>query len=98
MPKNWVRTLRAEPSLKPGTAAQLVLSGRAIEKEFAESIQTEVDESGLVVGGFVWVDSSRAVADIEAKPSVKPGDYQIRMRVKGQSVVPHTGDIIDVTR
>jgi hypothetical protein len=98
VPKNWLRTLRVEPGLKAGTAAQLVLTGRALEKDFVESITTEVDEEGLVVGPFVWVDDRRAVADIEAKPGVKAGDYEIRMRAAGRPVVPHTGDIVNVSR
>jgi hypothetical protein len=97
VPKNWTRDLRPEPALKPGTAAQLVLSGRALEKDFVESIKTEVDESGLVVGPFTWVDERRAVADIEAKSGVKPGDYEIRMKSHGAPVVPNAGDIITVT-
>ena len=98
VPKNWTRNLRAEPALRPGTAAQLVLTGRALEKGFVERISTEVDEEGLRVGEFVWVDDRRAVADIEARPEVKPGDYQIRMRSGGKPVVPAAGDIIAVVR
>jgi len=98
VPKNWARDIRPQPPLKPGTAAQLVLSGRALDKEFVEGISIEVDEPGVIVGPFTWVDDRRAVADIEAKPGVKPGDYQIRMTSGGAPVMPHAGDIVNVSR
>ncbi len=98
VPKNWMRDMRPQPPVKPGTASQLVLSGRALEKDFVEGITTEVDEPGLIVGPFTWIDERRAVADIEAKPGVKPGDYEIRMKSAGKAVVPQAGDIVNVGR
>lgn len=98
VPKNWIRDVRPQPPLKPGTASQLVLTGRSLDKEFVEGLATEVDEPGLIVGPFTWIDDRRAVADIEARPGVKPGDYQIRMKSAGKPVVPQAGDIVNVSR
>lgn len=98
VPVNWTRNLRAEPSLTPGTAAQLVLTGRALDKAFVENLKTEVDEDGLIIGPFVWVDAQRAVADIEAKAGLAPGDYQVRLQSNDKPVVPAAGNIIHVAQ
>ena len=61
-----------------------------------KQLRVVVDEPGLKIGGFQRVSSIQASADISADSSVRPGDYQVRIRSGRLGIVPETGDIIRI--
>ncbi len=96
VPTNWFRSISTTPPLKPGGKAQLVLQGRALQGNFAESLVVHVDDPGLKIGKFQRISPIQAVADISAESTVRPGDYQVRIEHLRFHVVPESGDIIRI--
>ena len=94
--KNWTRTLKCEPALKPGGKSTLILEGRDMEFEFVKNIQIEVDEPTLKIGRFSFDGPDRASAEIRAGPDILPGDYWLKMSTKNGPIFPQFGSIIRI--
>ncbi len=96
VPQNWIREMKTDPALKPGTKGQIKLVGRDLDKKFIDSIQVEVDSEDLKIGKFTWVSAVAASAEVSVGPSLAPGDYLIKMTSEGNSVTPQFGSLIKI--
>jgi hypothetical protein len=96
VPPNWTDRLELAPKGVPGHTSQLKLYGRDMTPEFAAGLQVEVDDPGLVLTPFKFIDPSTLSADLTIDPKVSAGDYLLHISYQGKPVKPHTGSIIKI--
>jgi CheY-like chemotaxis protein len=87
VPSNWLDQVDVAPLLSPGHHSELRVKGRDFTPYFVQRMTIEIAKgTGLHISGLHQIDADNLAADIQADPSVPPGDYVLHIAAQGQPV------------
>lgn len=96
VPPNWLGGLKLGTELRVQGQSMLVLTGRDISAEFVKTLRLEVDEPELKISNIRLQDVSTIVADVQAGPHIRPGDYLVHVFAGDREIKLPGGNLIKV--